>query len=83
MYLTKVDDETYEVWLYCWTTLHDDYVAGHLIRDSSCTADSLEEWYYWHFEPNRDSMSPINARDLSSISDKIREMNMELGDDLT
>lgn len=80
MYLTKVDDQTYEVWLYCWTTLHEDYLAGHLVRESEVTAED-SDWYYWHFEPNKEVMSPINCGDLRKISERISEMNKVLSDE--
>lgn len=45
----KINENKYEVQVYDWTELHDDYVCGHIQRQPD--ADEESDLHCWMFYP--------------------------------
>ena len=72
MLTNKIDENTYEILVYDWVNLNDDYIAGHVKRDLEANEES--DLSYWMFYP-AGTKSPLNCGDISRLYTFISELN--------
>ena len=71
----KINENEYEVHVYDWLELHDDYICGHIKREPY--ADQESDLIYWMFYPIGGG-KPLVAGDLRRIFTFMAKMNSEL-----
>lgn len=72
MLTRAIDDSTFEVLVYDWINLHDDYICGHVKIDRN--ADEESDTRFWLFYPSGGS-TPLNVGDLRRIFTFMAELN--------
>lgn|GEM_PF-5991602 len=70
----KKDENTYDVEVYDWLTIHDDYICGEVRRVPDAPDDS--DLRYWMFYPSSDK--PLMVGDLRRIYTFMAELNTQL-----
>lgn len=74
MLTNKVNVNEYEVLVYDWIELHDDYLCGHIKRQPS--ADEGSDLQYWMFYPIGGT-KPLMVGDLKRIYTFMAELNAD------
>lgn len=74
MLTKKLNDNEFEIQIYDWVDLHDDYVCGHAKIDRDADEDS--DLSYWMFYPVGDK-KPMSAGSLRRISEFVVELNKD------
>lgn len=72
MITNALDENTFEVLIYDWVNLHEDYVCGHVKIDRN--ADEESDLRYWMFYPIGGT-TPINAGDMKRIGEFTAKLN--------
>ena len=72
METNKINENEYEIFIYDWIDLHDDYLCGHVRRQPSAEEDS--DLRYWMFYPIGGS-KPLTCNDIRRISLFISKLN--------
>ena len=67
-----IGENEYEVFVYDWVDLHDDYLCGHIKRFPNAGDES--DLRYWMFYPVGGS-KPLMCCDLKEISKFISKLN--------
>ena len=73
MITNKINENEYEVKVYDWVELHDDYICGHVKRQPD--ADEESDLRYWMFYPVGEN-KPLMRGDLSRIAYFMSELNV-------
>ncbi len=71
MITKQISENEYEVQVYDWIELHDDYVCGHIKRQPD--ADEGSDLGYWMFYPVGEK-KPLMVADLRCIFHFIAEL---------
>lgn len=74
MLVKKLSSDKYEVQVYDWVELHDEYICGHVRRQPD--ADEESDLRYWMFYPIGGS-KPLMVDDLRRIYEFMSELNKE------
>ena len=82
MITKQINENEYEVQVYDWVELHDDYcrfwanvcVCGHIKRQPD--ADEESHLRYWMFYPIGEQ-KPLNVADLRRIFHFMAELNID------
>ncbi len=72
MITNKINENEYEVNVYDWIELHDDYICGHIKRQPD--ADEESDLRYWMFYPIG-GVKPLMVGDLKRIYTFMAELN--------
>lgn len=77
MITKQINENEYEVQVYDWVELHDDYICGHIKRQLD--ADEESDLRYWMFYPIG-GQKPLMVGDLRRIYNFMSEMNVNIRD---
>jgi len=71
MITKQKNKNAYEVYVYDWIDLHDNYICGYVKRCPS--ADVESDLQYWMFYPHSDK--PLSVRNMMEILNFTSELN--------
>lgn len=74
MITKQINENEYEVLVYDWINLHDDYICGHIKRYPD--ADEESDLRYWMFYPIGGT-NPLMVGDLRRIYTFMAELNTD------
>ena len=74
MITRQINENEYEVKIYDWLELHDDYLCGHIKRNPN--ADEESDLRYWMFYPIG-GLKPLMVGDLRRIYQFMSELNTD------
>ena len=72
MIFSQINENEYEVKVYDWIELHDDYICGHVKRQPE--ADEESDLRFWMFWPTG-GVKPLMVGDLRRIYTFMSELN--------
>lgn len=74
MLTRQLNDNEFEVQVYDWIELHDEYLCGHVKRQPD--ADEESDLRYWMFYPIGES-KPLMVGDLRRIYEFMAKLNKD------
>lgn len=74
MLTRQINENEYEVQVYDWIELHDDYICGYIKKQPE--ADEESDLRYWMFYPNGEQ-KPLMVSDLRRIFHFMAELNKD------
>lgn len=75
MQAIKINENCYNIEVYDWVVLHDEYICGQVVRKPNENEYEDSDLRYWMFYPSGHT-KPLNAGDLRKISYFMAELNM-------